>query len=131
MNLARGFVRGHSDSSFVHFKIFFSSLSPTVAILHASALPQALLRPFFEQLQRQPQERNQTNADTRKTVFAVFIVPLSVSACPVLTIRFPHLLHPLASKRNTPESQETPRKRRTRPDKPAVEFDLTQGFAGQ
>ena len=131
INLARGLVRCHPDSSFLRFKIFFSSLSPTIAILRASALPLALLVPFFELLQRQPQKRRQTNADTRKTDFAVFVVLLSIPACPAIAVCFPLLFCLLASKRNTPESQKTVWKQRTRPDKPPLEFDLNQGFAGQ
>ena len=67
----------------------------------------------------------------RKTDFSVLAALLSITACSSVAFCFPLLLGPLASKLNTPKSREMIRKRRTRPDKPTLEFDLNQGFAGQ
>ena len=125
INVARGLVRCHPDSPFLRFKKIFSSPSSSVENLRASALPLTLLGTFVELLQRQPQKQRKTNTDTRKTDFPILALLLFVSACPILTVCFPHLLSPLASKRNTPKSQQTVWKRRTRPDKPTLEFDLT------
>ena len=131
INLARSLVRWHPGSSFLHLKIFFSSLSATVANLRARALYFTLLATFVKMVQWQLQKRPQTNADKRKTDFAIFVALLSIPACPAVTDRFTCLLGPLASKRNTPKSQQTVWKRRTRPDKPTLECALNQGFAGQ
>ena len=115
----------------MHFKIFFSSPSSTVANLRPSALPLALHATAVELVQRQLQKQSQTNRNYRKTDFSVLAFLLSVPAGPAVLVCFLHLPGSLALKWNTPKSQQTVWKRRTRPDKPPLEFDLTQGFAGQ
>jgi hypothetical protein len=67
----------------------------------------------------------------RKTDFSVLAALLSIPAGSSVAVCLSLLLGPSASKLNTPKSQQTVWKRRTRPDQPPLEFDQTQGFAGQ